>query len=100
VTFNSVEYTSYAQYDNAVMVTFTPEGKRKQYYNYWHGTMLVYNGWLEFPDSVLNEIETNNNFIIKKSKYTSCDNRQYDEILNYFESKGIKPLVNTYKPTF
>lgn len=100
ITFDSIEYTKYAQYDNAVKITFTPQGKRNKYYNYWYSTILVYDGWLELPENVLNDVEVNNSFVVRKSKYTSCDKQQYDEILNYFESKGIRPVVNTYKPMF
>ena len=100
ITFNSVDFTKYAQYDNAVKITFTPQNKRKQYYKYFYSTLLIYNGWVELPKTVLNEIEQTNDFIITKSKYGSCDNVQYDEILNYFESTGQKPIINTYKPSF
>ena len=100
IALDKVENSRYAQYDNAVKLTFTPEGKRKQYYNHFYSTMLVYNGWLGLPKTVLNTITDDGNFIKTQSKYTSCDHRQYDEILNYFEQQGLKPIVNTYKPMF
>lgn len=100
ITLDKVEYTKYAQYDNAVKITFTPEGKRKLYYNFQHSTILVYNGWLELPVTVLNTVESRNGMTITKSKYGSCDKKQYDEILIHFEEQGIKSIVNTYKPTF
>jgi hypothetical protein len=101
ITIDKVEPAKYAQYDNAIKITFTPEGKRKQYYNYWYSTLLVYNGWLNLPEEVLYTIEeTGTGLTMKKSKYLSCDKKQYDEILEHFEASGIKPIVNTYKPTF
>jgi hypothetical protein len=100
MTFESVENTKYAQYDNNVKITYTPQGKRTKYYNNFHSTLLVYNGWLELPKTVLHEVEIKNDMTITKTKYGSCDKQQYDEILNYFESQGIKPIINTYKPTF
>ena len=100
IALDKVENSRYAQYDNVVKLTFTPEGKRKQYYNHFYSTMLVYNGWLELPKTVLNTITDDGNFIKTQSKYASCDHRQYDEILNYFEQQGLKPIVNTYKPMF
>ncbi|WP_226035653.1 LPD29 domain-containing protein [Aquibacillus saliphilus] len=100
ITFDSVVNTTYAQYDNAVKLVFTPEKKRKLHYNYFHSTMLIYNGWYELPTNVLNEVEERNGFIVTSSKYHSCDNKQYDEILRHFEQQEIKPIVNTYKPTF
>lgn len=100
ITFDKVENTKYAQYENAIKLTFTPQGKRSKYYNHFYSTMLVYNGWLDLPETVLHEVETRNGMTITRSKYTSCDKKQYDEILEHFEAEGIKPIVNTYKPTF
>lgn len=98
ITYNSHENSKYAQYDNAVKLTFTPQGKRKQYYNYFYSTLLIFNGWQELPKTVLNNVSERNGFIITASKYDSCDRRQYDEILNHFEPLGLKPIINTYKP--
>lgn len=100
ITFDSVEPTKYAQYDNAVKVTFTPEKRKTLHYKYFYSTMLVYKGWHSLPDTVLHHVEEKNGMRMKRSKYHSCDNRQYDEILNHFEQQGIKPIVNTYKPRF
>lgn len=101
ITFNNVEYVKYAQYNNAIKLTFKPEGKIKSHYNYFHGTLLVYNGWLSLPEEVLNIIsQTEAGVRITRSKYLSCDKKQYDEILNHFASDGIKPIINTYKPEF
>ncbi|WP_080845604.1 LPD29 domain-containing protein [Cytobacillus gottheilii] len=100
ITFDSVTNSKYAQYDNAIKLTFTPEKKRKLHYKYFYSTMLVYKGWVSLPKSVLHEEEQRNGFTITKSKYHSCDNRQYDEILYYFEQQDIVPVINTYKPRF
>ena len=100
ITIDSVEYTKYAQYDNAVKLTFTPKGKRKKYYEFFHGTLLVYDGWLELPKSVLHEVSESKDFVITKTKYLSFDKKQYDEILDHYEAQGLKPVINTYKPTF
>jgi hypothetical protein len=101
VTFDSVENKAYAQYENAVKINFTPEKKRQIHYKYHYSTLLVYKGWYSLPDTVLNHVEENNNGIrTTRSKYSSCDKKQYDEILNHFEQQGIKPIINTYKATF
>ena len=100
VTIDSVEYTKYAQHDNAVKLTWTPKGKSKKYYNHFYSTLLVYDGWLELPKSVLYEVKETNDFVITKTKYLSCDKKQYDEILDYYKTQGLKPVINTYKPTF
>jgi len=101
ITFDSVEYTKYAQYDKAVKLIFKPEGKRKLHYSHFHSDILVYDGWLSLPKTVLNTVEqTGTGVTITRSKYLSCDKRQYDDILNHFSIAGLKPIVNTYKPTF
>jgi len=100
VTLDTVEYTKYAQHNNAVKLTWIPKGKRKQYYNFFYSTLLVYEGWLELPKSVLHEVKETNDFVITKTKYLSCDKKQYDEILEHYEAQGLKPVINTYKPTF
>jgi hypothetical protein len=100
VTFDSATPTTYAQYNNAIKLTYKPEKKRKLYYNHFYSTLLVYKGWHNLPETVLNDVEVRNDMIITKSKYHSCDKKQYDEILNHFETEGVKPIVNTYKQTF
>ena len=101
ITFDSIEYTKYAQYDKTVKLIFKPEGKRKLHYNYFYKEILVYNGWLNLPKEVLNTVEqTGTGMTITRTKYLSCDKRQYDEILNHFAKEGIKPIINTYKPVF
>lgn len=100
ITFESVENTKYAQYDNNVKITYTPQGKRSMYTNNFHSTLLVYNGWLDLPETVLHDVENRNGMTITSTKYLSCDKKQYDEILNHFEIEGLKPIINTYKPTF
>jgi hypothetical protein len=100
ITVDSWECSTYAQYKDVIKLTFKPKDKRKLYYNYFYGNILVFNGWVSLPKTVLNDIEQSNGFIITKSKYLNCDKKQYDEILRYFDRQGIKPMVNTYKPQF
>lgn len=100
VTFKEVVNEKYAQYDNAVKLTFRPHNKKSDYYSYFYSTLLVYKGWHDLPKTVLNEISESKSFNITKSKYHSCDDMQFDEILEYFNRQGIKPVVNTYKPDF
>lgn len=100
ITFNSAEPTKYAQYDNSIKLTFTPEGKKKLFYNHFYSTLLVYKGWYNLPETVLHHVEEKNGYRTTRSKYGSCDKKQYDEILNYFKQNNIDPIVNTYKPIF
>lgn len=100
ITFDSVEYKPYAQYENAVRLEFKPERKRKLYYNYYHSDLLVFEGWHTLPDEVLNTVEHRNDMTITQSKYHSTDKKQYDAILSYFDSQGIRPIINTHRPQF
>jgi hypothetical protein len=100
ITFNSAEPSKYAQYDNAVKLTFTPEKKRNLHYKHFYSTLLVYKGWFNLPETVLHNVEERNGMRVTSSKYHSCDNKQYDEILTHYEQTDIKPIINTYKPTF
>lgn len=102
VTVDSVEYGKYAQYTNAVKLTFKPEKKRNLYYQWYYRDMLVFNGWIEVPESLLwEEISSSTPGIsARMTRFLSCDRKQYDVILDYFKSQGIKPIINTYKPQF
>ena len=102
VTVDSVEYGKYAQYNNAVKLTFKPEKKRNLYYQWYYRDMLVFNGWIEVPESLLwEEISSSTPGIsARMTRFLSCDRKQYDVILDYFKSQGIKPIINTYKPQF
>lgn len=102
ITFDSVSYGKYAQYDNAVKLTFKPEHKRGLYYNWFYRDMLVIDGWYTLPESVLWETEHNaiTSITVKHSRFMSCDRKQYDAILEHFKSLNIKPVINTYKPQY
>jgi hypothetical protein len=96
VTVTEIKNTRYAQHDKTVKLTYTPKGKRKQYYQYFYSDILVYTGFHELPKTVLYDVTENNNYTLSHSKYLSCDKKQYDEILKHFNALGIKPVVNTY----
>ena len=99
--FSSFSIKDYAQYKNAVKFIYKPERKRNLYYKYFYRDVLIYDGWLELPENVLFEVvNEGNEFICKKSRYLSCDNKQYDAIMKYFKGQDIKPIINTYKPEF
>lgn len=102
IAFDSIEYGKYAQYDNAVKLVFKPENKRKLYYNWFYRDMLVFDGWYELPENVLWEkVECSTpGMTARKSRFLSCDNKQYDVILDYFKSQNVKPIINTYNPQF
>lgn len=100
VTFHSYEIGNYAQYSNSVKMMFKPHKKRGLYYRWLYNEVLIYDGWLSLPDTVLFDVTENDTFRTQKSKWLSFDNKQYDAILKHFGEQGIKPIINTYKPEF
>lgn len=95
VTLDSFINTKYAQYDKAVKVVFKPERKRNLFSTHFYGDLLVYRGWHDLPTEVLHEVIKENNMTITRSKFLSCDKKQYDEILAHFDKQNIKPVINT-----
>ncbi|WP_290774180.1 LPD29 domain-containing protein [Anaerofustis sp.] len=100
--FKDYTNTTYAQYDNAVKLVFRPERKRNDYYAYLYRDALIFNDWVEIPENLLwEDIESNTpECSVRKARFLSCDESQYDVILEYFKDNGIKPIINTYKPIF
>ncbi|WP_161957654.1 LPD29 domain-containing protein [Bacillus amyloliquefaciens] len=99
ITYDSYQPTKYAQYDNAVKLTYKPENKRKLYYRHFYSELLMFKGWYSLPKTVLNNVEVKpDGMKIIHSKYHSCDKRQFDEVLGYLNKKSFKPIINTYKP--
>ncbi|MCY8083122.1 hypothetical protein MOC02_07375 [Bacillus inaquosorum] len=100
VTYDSYQPMKYAQYDNAIKLTYKPENKRNLYYRHFYSDLLMFKGWHSLPDIVLNNVEVRpEGMKIIHSKYHSCDKRQFDEVLDYLNEKSFKPLINTYKPS-
>ncbi|WP_396280833.1 LPD29 domain-containing protein [Bacillus subtilis] len=100
ITYDSYSPTKYAQYDNAVKLTYQPENKRKLYYRHFYSELLIFKGWHSMPETVLYNVEVKpDGMKIIHSKYHSCDKRQFDEVLGYLNKKSFKPLINTYKPS-
>lgn len=99
ITYDSYRPTKYAQYDNAVKLTYRPESKRKLYYRHFYSELLMFKGWHSLPETALNNVEVKpGGMKIIHSKYHSCDKRQFDEVLGYLNKKSFKPIINTYKP--
>ncbi|MEH7760098.1 LPD29 domain-containing protein [Bacillus pumilus] len=97
ISFDSFEPTKYAQYDNAVKLVFKPQNKRKLYYTHFYSDLLIFKGWHELPENVLNNVKKSKGFLTISSKYHSCDKQHFDEVLNYFKKQDIEPVINTYR---
>lgn len=97
-TFDHAEYGNYAQYPNAVKLVFRPENKRSLYYKWFHGDLVIADGWQELPENILWDVRTTEDGVTTKmSRFLSCDENQYSVILDYLKSQHIKILVNTRK---
>ena len=98
--YDSHECSSYAQYQDAVKMIFRPERMRSMYSTWFYRDALIYDGYLpDLPEDLLYDIETNGTMVIRRSKYASFDNAQYDVIMKHYEEMGAVLLVNTYKPS-
>lgn len=99
VIFDSVEYGKYAQYEKAVKMICKPKGKRSLYYNWYYRDVMIYDGWVDVPETILWDIDYSNPaFVTKKTKFLSCDRKQYDVIVDYLENQGSLPIINTDNP--
>lgn len=94
VCFESYVFGKYAQYPNAVKMTFKSEKKRGLYYNWFYRDVLIYDGWLDIPENLLWNIDKKAG--TRMSKYHSCDKAQYDVTIKYFKENGIETIINTY----
>lgn len=100
VTIRNVEYSSYAQYEKAVKLIFKPINKRSDYYQWHYRDVIIVDGWIDIPESVLFDITETELFVTKKSKFLSCDNGQYDAVSEYLQKQNITPIINTYNPEY
>lgn len=101
VIFKSFTPTTYAQYDNAVRLVVRPERKRNDYQMTLYKQVIIYDGWIDYPENLLwEQLPSSNGMSCKRTRFMSCDREQYDVIMDYFVKNGIKPIINTYKPVF
>ena len=97
MTVDSFVNCKYAQYDDAIKLTGTPKGKRNQYYTHLYSSncFIVIKGWEEIPESILWEVSTSAaGFTCRKTRYGSCDNKQIQDIKEYFMQNNIEILVD------
>jgi len=95
ITFKDWQEQKYAQYKDNIKVIFKDKGKLYGI-NLTNDKVLIYRGFLDLPKSVLYNITENSTI----TKYGSYDEKALDDIINYFESIGQLPVINTYKPIF
>ncbi len=100
VTVEEVKETEYAQYKDAIELIHKPKGKRGLYSSHYYKDILIYDGWINLPNDLLNNITSGNGFTSTQGKYASFDMDQYDLVIDYLQDKELNPLINTIKPIF
>lgn len=100
VTVDTVEYKDYAQYSDNVKLIFSQKGKKGLYSTELHEDVLIYEGWVNIPTTLLHDISTQNGFTVTATKFGSYDKEQYHLIIDYLQDNDILPLINTIKPIF
>jgi len=81
-TFEKYRLTTFAQYDDAILLIFKQQGGRvlKQLCLYDH-SFAIYEGWRDLPDDLIFNVEKRPNGIVSKAaKYVSFDERYMDDI--------------------
>ena len=82
ITFHGMKFCTYAQYSDAVMLTFTPFRKRGQYScHFYNCSLLIFDGWQDMDKSATHEVlKDDGNIKVTRSKY-SCFSASYIEDL-------------------
>ena len=81
ITFQEAKLTTYAQYDDAVSVTFREQNKRKSYRMYMYNkSFLVYDGWRNLEKTASYNVEKRGGCTTMISKYGCFDERFMDDI--------------------
>lgn len=82
ITYHCATLSTYAQYGDAVKITYTLARARTQRVKYLYGeSFMVYDGWRELDQSVTFESKgVSNGFSVTASKYASFDERYIDDI--------------------
>jgi len=81
ITFREAKLSTYAQYDDAVDVTFMLQKKRNPRRMYLYGkSFLVYSGWRTLDKTATYNVQKCEGCTVMSSKYGSFDERFMDDI--------------------
>lgn len=83
ITFDRVVPATYAQFDDAVKMTFKPFKKRSLYQSYFYNNkeILIYKGWKDFDNDSLYAITETKDCTTRTSKHTCFDRSMFDDVL-------------------
>lgn len=82
-TFHSAKVVSFAQYENAVEIIFTPKKKRNLHSIKFYGKkdFALFEGWVEVNTDPFGPPEDQGILISRKMRYSSCDSRFMDDAI-------------------
>jgi len=83
ITFDRVVPATYAQFDDAVKMTFKPFKKRSLYQSYFYNNqeILIYEGWKDFDSDALYTITETKDCTVRTSKHTCFDISMFDDVI-------------------
>lgn len=91
-----IEYKGSEITGDSVKITCNIKGKRGSYTTTLSDKdILIYEGWIDINNLLWIATEGG-----KATKYGSYDKQCLDDIINYYDNKGIRPIISTYKPVF
>lgn len=59
---------------------------------------IIVPSWINLPKELF--YENVEGSMLEKTVYYSFDKKQLDVVLDYLKSRGVEPIINTYKPVF
>ncbi len=86
----SIEYTAYAQYDDAVHLVFKMKGRRKLFGKYlYNQSFAIFEGWQELPKDAWCNTTAENGVEIRTSKYYGFSHQYFEDMVQALKN----PLI-------
>ena len=97
ITFDSMSFEKYAQYEDAVKLTFTPYRKRRLFYRwYYNESFIICRGWHDLDETkIKNIIEDTPEYKATMTKYSCFDARYIQDAKEYLPD--IIAVYDEYK---
>lgn len=100
VIFKCYEHSNWGGKDGIKLVIKKPN-RRGEFYQILNDKCLIVDGWMDIPRELFwEEVPSPTGLKCERTRFLSFDEKQFDVVLDFFQSAGIKPIINTYKPQF
>lgn len=100
MTLVDVKVVPYAQYSESVKLIFKVKGKRKLSGCYFYGreSCVVWQGWVDVDTNFLKPAEVceATGMTVRKSKYTSCDSRHFDDAVKSVTASPVFSRIHEF----